>query len=220
MTIDIDINLIFVTMAAGGGAGGIGYVKGNKYISGGGGSAGNCIIKKPIKVKKGYVIKIKVGKGGNSKKNRHGEPSYIKVYNKCCLIECIQICGGRNGYPKLKCIEDPEKELYPCGGKTKKILYNCCCFQGADGERGHMALPSQICICAGNGGSNVFCDGGKGGSNMFSLGGKGGCYSKNKMLGSNGHFGSGGGGSCPRIKLDYCNNLSGNGGNGFVLIEW
>lgn len=225
----IDIRVIFVSMAGGGGAGGIGCVRGNKYISGGGGGSGMCCIKKPINVKKGYTLKVKVGSGGSSMKNINGRDTYIKVYGKCKhkYIGTITACGGQNGNPTINHIYSSDMDVPFNGGKTmtcnedsNQVDDTNTINLSNDGQDGQLTFPSQTALCAGDGGNNVFFEGGAGGSNIFNSGGTRGIYEEDKYNGEDGNFGSGGGGSCPRLGLEDKEKLSGSGGNGFVLIEW
>jgi hypothetical protein len=237
------INLIFVTIVGGGGAGGIGYCSNNYFYSGGGGGAGACVIKKPVKVEPNLIIYVKVGKGGNAKERKHGENSSIRFCMKSDDNK-IKTKGGKNGYPRLN--DDCSLELkidggeggelcYPflsgCDGEDGKMIPTKSChnnyykcykkcdynFPGKDGCDGEISFPSGPTSCPGNGGCSLFYDGGCGGTNYFSEGGKSGNH--NNPIGCDGIYGSGGGGSCPKYKLNFCKKLSGNGGDGMVIIE-
>ncbi len=235
------INLIFVTIVGGGGAGGIGYCSNQYFYSGGGGGAGACIIKKPIKVEPNLILYIKVGEGGNSKDRKHGESSYIRFCFKS-NDNRIKAKGGKNGYPQLK--DGCDLDLKVDGGEGGELCYpflsgnngedgkmiptknyhnNKCYkktdynFPGTDGCDGEISFPSGPTSCPGSGGCSVFYDGGCGGTNYFSDGGK--CGNNYNSIGYDGSYGSGGGGSCPKYKLDFCKKLSGNGGDGIIIIE-
>lgn len=203
--IDFDIDMIFCTMIAGGGAGGLGHIKNHYYYSGGGGGAGACYIKKPIKVRKGNILKIKVGAGGSLNSGQHGEDSWIEIGEQIILVK-----GGENGNPTIN------YEGQVNGGKGGNNDYEIC--SGRDGNPGQISIPSNISAIGGNGANSIFFNGGQGGGNYFNNGGSGGNI--NYIIGIDGSYGSGGGGSCPSSKIDLNNKLSGNGGNGFVLLEW
>lgn len=237
------INLIFVTIVGGGGAGGVGFCSNQYFYSGGGGGAGACIIKKPVKVEPNLILYIKVGNGGKSKEMKGGENSSIRF----CIRSSdnkIKAKGGKNGYPQLRdnCSMDLKVDggeggelCYPflsgCAGEDGKMIPTNSChnnyhksykkcdynFPGKDGCDGEISFPSGPTSCPGAGGCSVFYEGGCGGTNYFSEGGM--CGNNYNPIGYDGHYGSGGGGSCPKYKLNYCDKLSGNGGDGIVIIE-
>jgi hypothetical protein len=206
-----DIQFIYITMVAGGGAGGIGYYENMYYYSGGGGGSGACLIKKPINVIENTIINITVGKGSDVRYDFCGGDTIIELIYPCLKTEIIKVNGGQNS----NTLETYKNKIIK-GGKGGDG-YNKC-FSGNNGEDGIISVPSFVSANGGNGGGSVFCNGGTGGGNYVSLGGEGGNI--HNLIGSNGKFGSGGGGSCPRILIDKNNQLSGNGGNGFVIIEW
>lgn len=223
------VNVCFLTMVAGGGAGGIGFIKDIKYYSGSGGGSGACIIKRPIKIKKCSILRVKVGKGGTLMTN-NGEDSEVEIINCGTISECIKVFGGCNGSPSYEEVEYYRTHDIPsdkvffggCSGKHDQ----CDTFSGRKGADGNISYMSQLLLSGGCGCSNIFMSGGKGGSSIFMVGGSGGLcksitnYDKNLLIGCDGKFGSGGGGSCARLKPNYSEKLSGNGGNGFILIEW
>lgn len=208
--IDKDINLAFLTMVGGGGAGGIGFVKGMYYYSAGGGGAGACYIKKPIEVQKGAIINIKVGKGGCITNNTNGEDSYVEIIHINGKKEVIIANGGKNGFPSM-ILDDAIK-----GGDGGESINHC--LSGNSGNPGKISIPSRYVAMGGDGASSHFYKGGAGGGNYFAKGGNGG--NESIILGLDGSFGSGGGGSAPRMQLNMEEILSGNGGNGMVMIEW
>lgn len=213
MTIDYDIDVVFVTMVGGGGAGGIGTVKNLMYYSGGGGGGAAVCIKKPVCVKKGYVLKITVGKGGTLG-DEDGSPSYIEIINCIGVSEILLVEGGKTGHPTLDEINNQNETVDGgCGG----VSCLADSLSGADGEDGNITVPSQTVVNGGNGGNSIVYKGGNGGGNMYSKGGIGG--NTVTLVGESGKFGSGGGGSAPRTVLDPETRLSGNGGDGMVLIE-
>lgn len=209
--IEENICMILVTMVAGGGAGGIGFIKDMFYYSGGGGGAGSCCIKKPIHVVIGTILNIKVGKGGNLNTNMNGEDSYIEFIHPSGKKTTLVTVGGNNGYSSLL------MELNVDGGKGGKSDL-CGVFDGCDGSNGTISIPSAFSAVGGNGGSSIFYKGGNGGGNYFNNGGLGGDIIN--IIGQDGQFGSGGGGSAPKSNIDITQKLSGNGGDGMVIIEW
>lgn len=208
-------DIIFITMVGGGGAGGIGYIEGMYFYSGGGGGAGSCIIKKPVMIKPETVIKIKVGNGGCQNNDGDGKDTIVEIIN---LSETITIIasGGFSGNPKYidNCVCYDKNISGGKGGCTELV----CFLKGNDGEDGIVSIPSHMCAIGGNGGASSMHIGGKGGGNYFSGGGSGGHL--DNIIGKDGQNGSGGGGSCPRAKINYNSAMSGNGGNGIVIIEW
>jgi len=208
--VEHDIEFLYLTMVAGGGAGGIGFVDGIFYYSGGGGGGGSCIINKPISVTKGTILHIKVGSGGDSKSGRHGSDSYVEILYTTHKKEIILTSGGANGHPTKDMDHDVSGG---CGGHS-----HLCMFDGCNGHPGETSIPSHGCSKGGCGGTSIFYKGGNGGGNYFGTGGKGGTI--DRIVGENGKYGSGGGGSCPKLIIDPTERLSGNGGDGVVIIEW
>lgn len=203
-TVKSDISIIYITAVAAGGAGGVGIIKNMYYYSGGGGGAGSAIIKKPIQVILGTVLRIYVGKGGSGEIN--GENTIIEILYPNGKTTKLTLHGGTNGVITKGGIGG----INECG-----ITF----LNGSNGDDGNVTIPSCIAVCGGNGGNSMIYSGGKGGGNYFNNGGKGGSNSEN-IIGENGDFGSGGGGSVPRFVLDSGTQLSGNGGDGMVIIEW
>jgi hypothetical protein len=121
------------------------------------------------------------------------------------------VTGGTNAKPSRNC----ETEVDRGKGGTIDMM---CINNGTDGEDGQITFPSQLMANAGNGGSTSFNKGGEGGTNYFANGGNGG--DRSNMIGSNGMVGSGGGGSVARLNLDFTQRTSGDGGDGFILIEY
>ena len=209
--VEHDIEFIYLTMAAGGGAGGVGFIDNLYYYSGGGGGAGSCVINKPVKVTCGTIIHIKVGRGSDLRKDLEGEDSYVEIYHPHCKGKVIvRTKGGCNGNPNLTYNHDVS------GGKGGDGEY--CMLDGCRGEDGHISLPSYTCALGGNGGASLFYKGGRGGGNYFGHGGKGG--NLDDLIGEDGSYGSGGGGSCPKTIIDLNYQVSGNGGDGVIIIEW
>lgn len=208
--IEHDIEFICLTMVAGGGAGGVGFVKDMFFYSGGGGGSGACLINCPIPVKKGTIIKIQVGKGGNLNTKRNGQNTIVEIINPDLKMQCIQTNGGENGCPSIECEKDVSGGIGGISGVSV--------LSGANGQNGMISMPSARTAIAGNGGNSVFFNGGNGGGNMFGIGGTGGTI--DELIGQDGKFGSGGGGSCPRNIIDTTQKISGNGGDGLVIIEW
>ena len=141
----------------------------------------------------------------------------MKILQKASLIEItrpdktketIIIGAGQGGNPQ-NCSNNIEGGQ---GGQTDN-----CILGGCDGAPGTISLPSYICSSGGNGGASLFHKGGVGGSSLFYSGGLGG--DEHNLLGGNGRWGSGGGGSLKFIKNDS-EQRSGNGGNALVRIDW
>lgn len=221
-----DVDLVFITMAGGGGAGGIGFINGSYYYSGGGGGAGASYVKIPLKVKKNDILYIKIGKGGDIINGSHGENTYIELVG--CENKTLIACGGKNGNPSYDFITKEfeniglnetfdDKILLGGDGGSNKLNK---CFSGDGGEDGIITTPSQLCGFAGNGGPNNFYRGGIGGHNYFHEGGKGGEIHNNNFIGEDGKFGSGGGGTTSILRHSDYNKLSGYGGDGFLIIEF
>ena len=211
--IDFDITCIFITMVGGGGAGGVGCVKGMYYYSGGGGGSGGALIRRPIQVTKGTIINITVGKGSDIRFDNFGGNTTVELVYPNGDKETIVVYGGENGKPVCDDTENPPNVT---GGKGGEGI--SCNLKGCDGDDGTISLPSYISANGGNGGSSIFFKGGNGGSSYFTIGGKGGDI--DNLLGSNGYLGSGGGGSCPKSIIDITTRISGLGGDGIVIIEW
>lgn len=209
LVINNDIKFIYLTMVGGGGAGGVGFVKNIYYYSGGGGGSGACVINKPISVTIGTIITITVGKGSDARYDLKGGDTFIEILYPDLRKEVILVNGGKNGNPLIECNQSVK------GGEGGSNYL--CIFKGCNGHDGLISLPSYACANGGNGGSSCFYKGGNGGSSYFNSGGNGGCIVN--LLGENGVFGSGGGGSCPKSKINLECRISGCGGDGIVIIE-
>jgi hypothetical protein len=85
------------------------------------------------------------------------------------------------------------------GGVGGKGYYT---FNGTDGENGNVSTTNNV--TAGEGGSSIHFNGGIGMTNDMVDNSK-----------TSGNWGSGGGGSLP-----FRDNIVGNGGNGFIFIEY
>lgn len=208
--VEEDISLLFITMVGGGGAGGVGCVDGFYYYSGGGGGSGSPLIKKPINVCMGSTINIIVGRGAKYPEEE-GQASCIIVETMGKDTITIKADGGKSGHPHYNMITKS------VNGGAGGVGINCI-LHGCPGEDGAISNPSQIPANGGNGASSFFCIGGRGGSSYFNIGGEGG--DEDNIIGQNGNFGSGGGGSAPHLILDITQQLSGNGGDGIIIIEW
>lgn len=202
------IKVVYITAIAGGGAGGCGLIKNMFYYSGGGGGSGASIIKKPLIITNDIVLKITIGKGGVLGKY-NGTNTIIEIIDNCNGSEFIILNGGLNGNP----INDDEN-IDLKGGNGG--LSDYCILIGQNGQDGCMTIPSQPLCNGGNGGCSLLSKGGNGGGNFFNNGGVGG--DQINFIGLDGKYGSGGGGSCPSINKG--DKLSGNGGDGIVIIEW
>lgn len=211
-----ETKMLFVTMVGGGGAGGVGIASNFYFYGGGGGGAGACLIKKPIELRPRAMVYISVGKGGTSDPGGycHGGETIIEIrYNGITEIRLI-VAGGANGSPT----KDSSGPGISTSGGTGGSSATVSIFAGANGENGTVSIPSQAFAQSGSGGASALASGGRGGGNYISPGGNGG--NESDVCGQDGNYGSGGGGSCPRHNLDGVVKLSGNGGNGMVLIEF
>ena len=241
--VEEDYKTVFVTAIAGGGAGGFGFVDNFYFYSGGGGGAGACCIKKPYPVKKGSIINVKIGKGGSAHNKINGDNTQVTIYyTKDETYECL-LNGGENGHPKL-CDNISQTNITTVNGQKNITMANDqknitivndqpCTIQvdggqggtnhtdllkGESGFSGNIALPSNIRAIGGNGGSTFMYEGGNGGGNYFHQGGASGNI--NTIIGSDGLYGSGGGGSAPKSNLNFEEKISGIGGNGIVIMEF
>ena len=200
-----NVSKIFVTLIGGGGAGGLGYISNDYYYSGGGGSSGVYARRIPFIIKDNYTVEILVGKGGDLSKKKNGDVSRVKIFDsKNHLVNDIIVNGGKNGHPHT--LTDTSVD----GGE---IVMDPGAYigDGTNGEDGSVTLPSQSNIRGGKGADSIFAPGGVGG---------GGNHNSIKFIGGDGLFGSGGGGSAPRGNPSLSAKLSGNGGDGFVMIEF
>ena len=226
-----DINLIFITCCGGGGAGGCGFIENMYYYSGGGGGGGASIINRPINVVNGTIIKITVGKGGECMGQQNGSKTIIHIKYPDGTEHIIDAHGGKNGYPQYNIINnnfknESEQSYSIIGGEGGKGCF--ASFNGEPGANGNISIPSYVSGNPGHGGASIFYCGGIGGGSTFSSGGCGGFIGtwENKkqtfdnMIGQSGKFGSGGGGSAPKSKINMNEPISGNGGDGIVIIEY
>jgi hypothetical protein len=205
---DKQYSYAFITMTGGGGAGGVGFIDGLFYYSGGGGGGAASIINKPVKIYQGCVFKIKVGAGGSQSHNRHGSSSCITVIYPDCTRIKITAMGGCNACPTLA---HETVTCGGCGGISDLTEIN----NGNDGAPGVLSIPSQMCACGADGGSSSLYEGGAGGGSYFMIGGRAG--NQKSLIGCDGKYGSGGGGSAPRMVFNK--KLSGNGGDGIIIIN-
>lgn len=201
-----NISKIFVTLIGAGGAGGLGYISNNYYYSGGGGGSGAYARRIPVEVHDGYVVFIVVGKGGNLSERRDGDETYVQVLDRNGNpIRKISASGAGNGHPHT--LDDTLVD----GGNA--AMDNGAYFRdGLPGNNGHVSLPSQANIVGGNGADSGYAKGGIGGGTQTN--------DEIQFIGGDGSFGSGGGGSSPKPNIDLNEKLSGNGGDGFVMIEF
>lgn len=210
-----NIGCITITMVGGGGAGGHGCMKNGIFYAGGGGGAGGSCLKKPVIIvnpmKEELNIKTKIGIGGNSSSLDGTDTSVcIHVGEKLIFKHTAQ--GGKHG---------GNQDNNNKGGKggacgTNEML------GGYDGGAGSITLSSVGKVFGGNGGNSAFEEGGFGGyqKNFFKIDNDIDNYdhpdNSTNPQGQNGYMGSGGGGSVPGLAPE----LIGNGGNGFVIIEF
>lgn len=223
---DPNVSFAVVSMTGGGGAGGIGYVDGQYYYGGGGGGGASSIVYKPVKVTLNTVITSYVGQGGSQLTQADGESSYVEFkYPDGSIVRYITQ-GGLGASPYIKNINTltrtrsmnrdisrniniikDEVELQVNGGTPGKTSV-WGGIEGQPGVDGIITVPSQIPAI-----------GSPGGASMFGLGGLGGMNKYDEIIGQNGTYGSGGGGSAPQLVFDD-QTVSGNGGNGVVLIQF
>lgn len=219
----LNVTFAYISAVGGGGAGGVGFIKDMYYYSGGGGGAGSCIIKKPIKIVPNTIVKVIIGKGGVASKDEQdkqkGGDTIIEFIYPNGSTKIFILKGGWNGHPYFSEVgKTLSNSIAVKPGEGGKDDCGLTFLSGSDGCPGTITIPSQIAACGGKGGSSLMGGGGKGGGNYFSSGGSGGKNSSDNLYGENGEFGSGGGGSVPRFIHDSI--LSGNGGDGIVIIEW
>lgn len=227
---DLDINcMLYITMTSGGGAGGIGKIMGNLFISGSGGGGGSSILNKPLHIAPNQYLCIKLGKGGSAKNNQNGENSYLKLNdeNNDILYELVME-GGKNGNPSICDIDslhiNYEQDIngglggnnnLSCGSGSKINNY----LSGQNGCSGQIGIPSQLVAIGGTGGSSHLEKGGNGGGSFLCSGGYGGNSGNTpNIIGQNGRYGSGGGGSVP-LSNHNIDKLSGDGGNSIAFIQ-
>lgn len=184
------INLMYITLVGGGGAGALGSVSNGVFNCGGGGGSGGAHLRVPIAIPKDTIsvsLTCFIGKGGNAD-NIDGGDTMVSI-----------IC---NGIPYVSLIATGGKGAVgtvggTCGSGNKN-------FTGQNGSSGSSGVSSQIQL-GGNGGDSIFYTGGKG-------------YYVGIETDCSGKHGSGGGGMIPGITSD--DPSFGNGGNGLVLVEY
>jgi hypothetical protein len=195
------IKYIYITAVGGGGAGGVGCIKGMFYYSGGGGGAGACIMHRPIEVVEGTIITIKVGAGGSACDGTEGGDTVITIKHPNHCTQTIIVKGGKNGHPLLNFCQNGETTKPPTttdqhtttSATPSEENCDCSCdydnivsgglggcsstsvLSGSNGLNGNISIPSYISTNSGCGGNSVFYKGGCGGGNMFANGGCGGC---------------------------------------------
>ena len=221
-----DNTIVYITAVGGGGAGGCGFIDGMYYYSGGGGGSGAYLVECPINITNKANIHIKIGKGGRQDKNINGGDTIIKIIYMDGSTNDIRIGGGKNGNPLISAIN---AQTTNTGKNTILSMHNNpqnisteggyggtstlpIILSGNKGGSGSVSLPSQSQSTAGSGGSSLLIKGLPGTST--------------DKFGVDGTYGSGGGGSLPTrtinsIISDLSNKkpLSGNGGDGFVIIR-
>ena len=212
-----ETRMAYITMSAGGGAGGVGCISGIYFISGGGGGAGSTVQQKPVLIRPGQQLYIKLGRGGVSKENRNGERSYLRLVELDRVVYELSLEGGKNGHPLL-CELDRHVMIDGTNGGMGGQSRLKECLSGCNGKKGLVGIPSQMVCLGGTGGGNIFEQGGDGGANLVCEGGCGGNNGGIDIIGADGMYGSGGGGSCP-LSNHQIPQLSGNGGNGFASLQ-
>lgn len=228
-TVECDAQYIFITMVGGGGAGGVGHVVGSYYYSGGGGGGSACIVNKPVKVGCGYILNIYVGVGGSQNPFQEATTSTIEIVSPYGDTVCVSAAAGSNAYPTMCC------EQNVCGGDggssgtettefnniNNNIINNTNLINvanGNNGQNGVTSIPSQMSAYGGKGGSTMLYTGGAGGGTYFASGGTGG--NSVVLIGQDGQYGSGGGGSAPKSTVNKTEKVSGNGGDGVIIVQF
>jgi hypothetical protein len=186
-------------MTGGGGAGGVGHIQDMYYYAGGGGGSAASIINKPIPVLAGDILNVTVGKGSDLRYNLVGGESIVEVLRGNAINEILIVGGGSNGSPNISL------SLNVSGGRGGVTsVYG---INGFNGEDGMISMPSFRIAKPGTGAPSLFYPGGVGGNAINPLGG-------------NGLWGSGGGGSVPQSVVNFNAQVSGNGGDGVVILQW
>ena len=218
---DPNAKFAIVNMVGGGGAGGIGYVNNQYYYGGGGGGGAASLVSKPIPVTVNTIITIYIGKGGSQVTGQDGEASYAIFKYPDNKILTFKVNGGMNGHPLLSEIinlstprslnthsRDIQLQDMSVDGGGCGMTTVWAGIQGQPGIDGIITIPSQIPAIGSPGGASAFGEGGLGGMNNY-----------DHIIGQNGTYGSGGGGSAPQLVIDET-NVSGNGGDGLVTISF
>ncbi len=202
--------VVFLTGVAGGGSGAPGW----SNISGGGGEAGQWVVKKPVAVTPNTTYSVIVGAGGAPTGGNPGDgmdgnptsfgalltlPSGQKGFHNGGPGTGQGLGGNKRGLPQSM------YGLYGVGccgfyGTTPPYLTTGSAVSLADG--GFLTPSPDVIdsIPGGNGGTSVFAPGGHGSDH-------------NNATAGSGSLGSGGGGCMPN------SGPSGAGGDGFLLVE-
>lgn len=165
----------------------------------------------------------------------NGQASTVQIIcpgQSICPGQRINIVaeGGKHGHPNINLFN---YELDVSGGAGGVNLL-CTSLSGGNGQDGVITYPSQLQTSGGDGGNSYFNQGGTGGGCEDECDS---CYvdsssstSSNSqyynITGCDGFYGSGGGGSIPlpkatlEKKINNEEKLCGNGGDGFIIIEF
>lgn len=207
---------IRLTVCGGGGAGGIGCTLNYFYIYGAGGGAGawNSRIVSVVKGEKWIIV---IGKGGNSKE--HSDGFTTTVYS---CIEGSEVCvakalGGSGGSPNL----DQIHSVIDCNSlETASFNVKPLLEPGKTiTENGEKAAKEGVAQPGEQGGVSYTARAGNGAATeKTGAPGKGG--TAEIMCGTNGAWGSGGGGSQSHVIDIDVDKYSGSGGDGYCIIEW
>lgn len=201
------ISVVLISMVGGGGAGGVGFINNGKYYSGGGGGSGEVISRYPVVLNGvGALVKAKCGMGGNFSQP-NGSASTVEVwpekdYHKRVVLTASGGLSGGNGINNK--------------GGLGGVSSTSPTFDGSSGISGQSMTPEEGVVIGGNGANSWYGKGGKGGNSYFVLDSE-----DNKIMQKNGGpgtNGAGGGGSIPDPSLS--DSTGGDGGNGFILIEY
>lgn len=169
--------------------------------------------------------------GGNCNCQSNGRASTVQII--CPDNQSINIIakGGKHGHPNVNLLN---YEIDVSGGENGVNSINTF-LSGGNGSDGVITYPSQLQISGGGGGNSYFYQGGTGGgitdvsdNNLDNLNNS--LLSRStqyhNIIGDDGFYGSGGGGSIPlpkeslEKKINNKEKLSGSGGDGFVIIEF
>lgn len=208
-----NIKCLTVTMVGGGGAGGTGSIKNGIFYGGGGGGAGGSTIKKPVIINNpdnaNIRIETRIGRGGTILVNSgDGTDTVVCVYIDDKIVFRHTSYGGKGG---------GSTHSNNKGGKGGVCGTNEM-FGGYDGDQGSVGMASVGKIFGGKGGNSAFEEGGLGanqkGQDTTDIDIYAQQDNSTNPKGQSGVMGSGGGGSIPGI------DETGNGGDGFIIIEF
>lgn len=185
------VSQMFITMVGGGGAGGLGTISGGVFTSGGGGGAGGGHNKCPVIIPEGI--------------------SSVSVACSVGVGGTLENPDGKSTIISIICDGEPLKSFIATGGKGASGSsggshgVGNSVYDGKNGTDGNVVVSSQIQL------------GGDGGDSQFYNGGKGYYIGMDDPTLCIGNYGSGGGGMIPGIDSSQ---TFGNGGQGFIIVEY